>query len=101
MNVQNKKIARQKAFEKTLPDFQKEFADVCMHNIRWLKALKKDPVHRKIMQTKEALINEDSFDPDEALPAAVDKRKFLLKKLLKDQGRFSDNDDDDDDDDDE
>ena len=49
------------------------------------------------MQTKEALTNEDLFDPDEALPAVVDKRKFLLKKLLKCQGRFSDNDDDDDD----
>ena len=66
-----------------------------MDNIRWIKELKKDPVHRKIMQTKEALINEDSFDPDEALSAAVDKRKSLLKKLLKDQGRFSDNDVDD------
>ena len=96
MNGQDKNIAKQKAFEKILPDFQKEFADVYMDNIRWIKALKKDPVHRKIMQTKEALINEDSSDPDEALSAAVDKRKFLLKKLLKDQGRFSDNDDDDD-----
>ena len=96
MNGQDKNIAKQKAFEKILPDFQKEFADVYMDNIRWIKALKKDAVHRKIMQTKEALINEDSFDPDEALSAAVDKRKFLLKKLLKGQGRFSDNDDDDD-----
>ena len=95
MNGQVKNIAKQKAFEKTLPDFQKEFADVYMDNIRWLKALKKDPVHRKIMQTKEALINEDSFDPDEALPATVDKKKFPLKRLLKDQGRFSDNENDD------
>ena len=46
------------------------------------------------MQTKEALINEDSFHPDEAVPATVDKRKFHLKKLLKDQRRFSDNDND-------
>ena len=65
-----------------------------MDNIRWIKALRKDPVHKKLMQAKEALINEDSFGPDEALPAAVDKRKFLLKKLLNNQGRFSDNDDD-------
>ena len=26
--------------------------------------------------------------PDEAIAAAVDKRKFLLKRLLEDQGRF-------------
>ena len=66
-----------------------------MDNISWIKALKKDPVHRQIIQTKEALINEDSFHPDEAVPATVDKRKFHLKKLLKDQRRFSDNDNDD------
>ena len=47
------------------------------------------------METKEALVNEESFDPDEALSAAVDKRNFLLKQLLEDQGRFSDSDDDD------
>ena len=94
-NGQDKNIAKQKAFEKILPDFQKEFADVYMDNICWIKALKKDSVHRKIMETKETLINEDSFDPDEALSATVDKRKFLLKKLLKDQGHFSDNDDND------
>ena len=94
MNGQDKNIAKQKAFEKILLDFQKEFADIYIDSIRWIKAIKKDPVHRKIMQTKEALINEDSFDPDEALPAAVEKRKFLLKKLLKDQGRSSDNDED-------
>ena len=49
-------------------------------------------MHRKIIETKEILANEDSFDSDEALSAAVDKRKFLLKQLLEDQGRFSDSD---------
>ena len=38
-------------------------------------------MHKKIMETKEALINEDSFNPNEVLSAAVDKRMFLLKKL--------------------
>jgi hypothetical protein len=55
-----------------------------------MKALKNDPVHRKIMETKEIFANEDSFDPDEALSAAIDKKKFLLKQFLEDQGRFSD-----------
>ena len=86
--------AKQEAFEKVLPDLQKEFADVYVDNLRWMQALKKDPIHKKIMQTKEAYVNDDSFDPGEALFAAVDKRKFLLKELLQDQGHFSDSDDD-------
>ena len=53
---------------------EKDFADVLLDNIRSIKALKKDRVRRK-----KALINEDAFDPNEALPATVDKRKFLLK----------------------
>jgi hypothetical protein len=36
------------------------------------------------MQTKDAFVNDDNFDPEEAIQAAVDKRKFLIKKLLKD-----------------
>ena len=36
----------------------------------------------------------DMSDRDEAIVAAVDKRKFLLKRLLEGQGRFSSSDDD-------
>ena len=92
MDGQEESAAKQKAFENVLPELQKEFADVYVDNLRWMKALKNDPVHRKIMETKEIFANEDSFDSDEALSAAVDKRKFLLKQLLEDQGRFSDSD---------
>ena len=41
-------------------------------------------MHRKVMNTREEFINSDDFDHDKALEAAVDKRKFLLKRLLKD-----------------
>ena len=40
------------------------------------------------MATREDYVNKDMFDPDEAIAAAVKKRKFLLKRLLEDQGRF-------------
>jgi hypothetical protein len=33
------------------------------------------------MQTKDALVENDDLDPEEA---AIDKRKFLIKRLLKD-----------------
>ena len=80
--------AKQEAFEKNLPVFQKELADVYMNNLAWMKALRKDPIHKKVMATRDDYVNNDMFDQDEAIAAAVDKRKFLLKRLLEDQGRF-------------
>lgn len=35
------------------------------------------------MKTRDDFIDNDDFDTDEALEAAIDKRKFLLKRLLK------------------
>ena len=80
--------AKQEAFEKILPVFQKELGDVYMDNLAWMKALKKDPIYKKIMATRDDYVNNNMFDPDEAIAAAVKKRKFLLKRLLEDQGRF-------------
>ena len=64
-----------------------------MGRLLWMKQLKKDPVHRKIMHTKDTLV--DDFDPEEALEAAVDTRKFLIKRLLKGHKFEEENDDDD------
>ena len=77
--------AKEEAFEKILPVFQKELGDVYMDNLAWMKALRKDP---KIMATRDDYVNNNRFDPDEAIAAAVKKRKFLLKRLLEGQGRF-------------
>ena len=40
------------------------------------------------MATRDDYVNNNMFDPDEAIAAAVKKRKFLLKRLLGGQGRF-------------
>ena len=40
------------------------------------------------MAIRDDYVNNDMFDQDEAMAAAVDKRTFLLKRLLEDQGRF-------------
>ena len=42
------------------------------------------------MNTRDEFINSDDFDHDEALEAAVDKRKFLVKRLLKDNSFIED-----------
>ena len=46
--------------------------------------MKKDPIHKQIMKTKDAFVNDDNFDPGQALEPAVDKRKFLMKRLFGD-----------------
>ena len=40
------------------------------------------------MATRHDYVNNNMFDPDEAIAAAVKERKFLLRRLLEGQGRF-------------
>ena len=47
------------------------------------------------MQTKDVFVDKDDFDPDEANGVAVEKRKFLIKRFLKDHS-FTEKDDDED-----
>ena len=70
--------AKKQAFAAILPELRKELGNVYMDRLQWMSQLKRDPVHRKIMKTRDAFVAEDEFDPDEALVAAVKKRKFLL-----------------------
>ena len=86
--------AKDKAFSNMLPKLQKELENIYMERLVWMRQLKKDPVHKKIMHTKEALVENDDFDPEEALEAAVDKRKFLIRRLLKGYDFDEENDDD-------
>jgi hypothetical protein len=88
--------AKDKAYSNILPKLQKELENIYMGRLVWMKQLKKDPVHKKIMQTKDALAENDDFDPEKAMEAAVDKRKFLIKRLLKGYNFAEENDDDDD-----
>ena len=73
---------KQEAVEKILPVFQKGLGDVYMDNLAWMKALKKDPIHKKIMATGDDYENDDMFDPDEAKPEDQGRPNS------EDQGRF-------------
>ena len=86
--------AKDKAFSNMLPKLQKELENIYMERLVWMRQLKEDPVHKKIMHTKDALVENDDFDPEEALEAAVDKRKFLIRRLLKGYDFDEENDDD-------
>jgi hypothetical protein len=38
------------------------------------------------MKSRDVFVNDDNFDHREALEAAIDKRKFILKRLLETHG---------------
>ena len=79
----DRQSAIDKAYANILPKIQKELEIIYMERLLWMQQLKKDPVHKKIMQTKDPLVNDDDFDPEEAMKAAVNKRKILIKRRLK------------------
>ena len=87
---------KKEAFSEILPVLRKELGNVYLDRLQWMIEIKRDPVHRKKMKTKDALIDEDHFDPHEALAAAIKKRKFLLERILEDRQHFPENDDNDD-----
>ncbi len=85
--------AGENAYLNVLPMLQKELESIYIERLLWMKQLKNDPVHKKIMQTKDAFVDNDDFDPEEAMEAAVNKRKFLIKRLLKDYSFIEENND--------
>ena len=84
------------AYSNILPKLQKELESVYMQRLMWMVQFRNDPVHRKIMQTKGAYMKNDHFDAEEATEAAIDKRKFLIKRLLKDYSFSNESNDEDD-----
>ena len=88
--------ASSQAYSLILPKLQKDLERIYLERLFWMGQLRKNRVHRKVMNTRDEFINSDDFDHDEALETAVDKRKFLLKRLLKDntfiEGENADND---------
>ena len=65
--------AKEEAFAQILPAFQMGLGDVNMDNLAWMKTLKKDPTHKKIMATRDDYVDNNRFDSDEAIAAAVKK----------------------------
>ena len=53
--------AKKQAFAAILPELRKELGDVYMDRLQWMSQLKRDPVHRKIMKTRDAFVAKMSL----------------------------------------
>jgi uncharacterized UPF0160 family protein len=82
--------AKDKAYLLILPKLRKDLQNIYLERLLWIRQLKRDPLHKKIMETRDVFINDDNFDHREALEAAIDNRKFILKRLFRNTWSASD-----------
>ena len=84
--------AKEKGFQQILPKLRSEARNIYLDKLKEMRELRKDPIHKKVMDTKQRFIDEDGFGGEEALEAAVQKRKFLLNKMFEEDDVYDDSD---------
>jgi uncharacterized UPF0160 family protein len=75
--------AKDKAYLLILPKLRNDLQNIYLERLLWIRQLKRDLVHKKIMETRDVFVNDDNFDHREVLEVAIDKRKFLLERLFR------------------
>ena len=78
-------MARVKAENALLPVYRKELRNVLLENLQWIRAMKKDPTFKNVMETQKELKETEGFDWLESTELTIDKRKFLLNRLYQKQ----------------
>ena len=71
---------------------QERFRELLIHFLRWKDRLYKNPIYKKVM-TNVRELQDEQFDRQEAIEAAVHNRRFLLKRVVPDPGDIDDSDD--------
>ena len=81
---QNKDIqeAEEMAYEELKPNYLSQLISRYEYMVGMTVALKKDPVHQRIMRTAKRLREEEDYDGDESVQYAIKKRKFVIERKL-------------------
>ena len=89
--------------KKNLPILKNDLSNEYKNEVFELERLRRDPIHKKIMTTKRKFEEDDEYDSDEALEAAIESTKYLMYREcgFREEDIASGDDEDDDDDDDE
>ena len=78
-------MAHVKAENALLLVYRKELTKVLLENLQWMRAMKKDPTFKKVIETQKELKDTEGFDWLESTELAIDKRKFLPNRLYQKQ----------------
>ena len=81
---QNKDLqeAEEIAYEELKPNYLSQLISRYKYMVGMKAALKKDPVHYRIMRTAKRLLEEEDYDDYESMQYAIKKRKFLIERKL-------------------
>ena len=80
--------AENAAFNALLPIWRGRLRRTYLERLKWIHRIKLDIVHLKVMRTLRRFIEEDDMGFDEAAESAVEKRKFLLNRLMEKKGTY-------------
>lgn len=95
----NEKDAQHTAYLQLLPLYRKAFRTEYKSMLCKIQSLRKDPIHKAVMETAKRFRDEDDYDQMESVSAAVTKRKHLINRIVPNtQPMDMDSDDDDDED---
>ena len=55
---------------------------IYLQRLKWIHRIKHDALHRKVKKTLQRFIDKHNMDFDEAAESAVEKQKFLSKRVI-------------------
>ena len=84
-NGDSENVARIKAENALFLVYRKEMRKVLLEYLQWMRATKKDPTFRKVMEIQKERKDTQGFDLLESTELAIEKRKFLLNRLYEKQ----------------
>ena len=61
-NEDSVKVVRTKAVNALVPVYRKELRKILLENLQCMRAMKKDPTFKKVMETQKELKDTEGFD---------------------------------------
>ena len=72
-NGDSENVACVTAENALFPVYRKELRKVLLENLQWMRAMKKDPTFKKVMETQKELKDTEGFDWLKSTELAIDK----------------------------
>ena len=74
--------AEEMAYEELKPKYRSTLVTKYQDLVALGSALRKDPIHKKVISTAHRLKEDEDYDEEEAMQYAVKKRRYLLERKL-------------------